>query len=250
MKPTLLASLILSGVFFTHTASASDPDFLWNTVNGQCVPAYNSSSQYTPCTLVDEKAGSVLYKADGGNFQYLLLPIEKITGIEDPALQSDKTKPYFYQAWLSRALLSAELAELKGAIGEKSISLTVNAINTRSQNQLHIHLSCLSSTASESISGVDMNQIGTTWVDFPQPLGGHTYSARKFTLEELSSVNIFKLVHELVQQKGAEMQYTTIGLVNLDKDTFLLLTSSGNESLKVGAETDLQDHSCSAPITP
>lgn len=249
MKTTLLTSLLFYGVFSTFNVSAADPDFLWKTINEKCVPDYNTSGQYAPCTLVDEKEGTVIYKADGGNFKFLLLPIKKITGIEDPSLLSDSTKPYFYQAWLSRALLSFELAELKGAVSEKSISLALNAINSRSQNQLHIHISCLSPTASAIIRHVDMSQFGSEWTDFPKPFHGHNYSARKLTLDELRTANVFKIVDERVKQKGFEMKYTTIGLVNLDKDTFLLLTSSGNEGLKVGAEGDLQDQSCSSLAT-
>jgi CDP-diacylglycerol pyrophosphatase len=238
MKKSLMVSLLFLA---SPLAYAEDPNILWNIVHGQCVPAYNSSEQYTPCTLVDGQERSVVYKVDGDLYQYLILPTDKITGIEDPLLLSDATKPYFYQAWRSRELVSAKL---NGHIREQDMALAVNAINSRSQNQLHIHLSCLSPKVRAVLDTIDMRQFDHKWQPLGKPLGGNNYSAIKLTSSELSKVNVFKLVHERVRQQGKEMQYSTIGLVNLDKDNLLLLTASGSASSPVGAETDLLDHTC------
>jgi CDP-diacylglycerol pyrophosphatase len=67
----------------------------------------------------------------------ILAPTRRITGIEDPFLQSPGAPNYFDAAWRARTFL-------KGADGQApdrdAIALVVNPAAVRGQDQLHIHV--------------------------------------------------------------------------------------------------------------
>lgn len=228
--------LFLLGCF--ASAAHADRNILWDKVHNQCEVNYTTNSLYAPCTLVDENNGYVYYKVDTDNYQYLLLPLAQITGVEDPKLLVDNLPPYLYMAWWGRDLVSEKTGR---KVKEKNISIAINALNSRSQDQLHLHISCLSPAVRTSLDSV--TNYSTTWTQFPLPLQGVNYNYRKVTLDELKHSNFFKEINDKVVADGKEMKYTTIALVNVDSDDFLLLESSGTDTTPVAAET-LQDHTC------
>lgn len=64
----------------------ADREALWKIVHDRCEFGYRRTGAYAPCTFVDEQSGTALYKADFDPYQFLLIPLARITGIEDPAL--------------------------------------------------------------------------------------------------------------------------------------------------------------------
>ncbi|KIS41382.1 CDP-diacylglycerol diphosphatase [Kosakonia radicincitans] len=231
-----IASLFLFG-FFVSTAHA-DRNILWDKVHNQCEVNYTTNSLYAPCALVDENNGYVYYKVDNDNYQYLLLPLAKITGVEDPQLLADNLPPYLYMAWWGRDLVSEKTGR---KVKEKNIAIAINALNSRTQDQLHLHISCLAPAVRTALDSV--TNYSTTWAQFPLQLQGNTYNYRKVTLDELKQKNLFKEINDKVVADGKQMKYTTIALINLDSSDFLLLETSGNDTTAIAAET-LQDHTC------
>ncbi|RQU48240.1 CDP-diacylglycerol diphosphatase [Burkholderia cenocepacia] len=100
-------------------AMAEDRNILWNKVNGQCVPDLANRDIYSPCALVDSERGFAVYKVDNDAYQYLLLPLQKITGIEDPRLLEPGPN-YLYLAWQSRTFL---MTQFSGALKERDVAL-------------------------------------------------------------------------------------------------------------------------------
>lgn len=235
MKRNFIAGLFIAAIVFT--AQASDRNILWDKVHNQCDVNYSTQGLYTPCTLVDKNNGFVFYKVDGDSYQYLLLPLAKITGVEDKQLLADDLPRYLYMAWWGRDLVSEKLGR---TLKEQDFSITINPLNSRSQDQLHLHISCLAPEVRAALDTV--TEYSTRWTDFPLPLRGNTYQYRKITRNELQQKNLFKEINDTVTAAGQEMKYTTIALLNIDKDNFLLLIASDN-TVGVAAET-LQDHSC------
>lgn len=233
----LLLSLSLLAAGHAHAASR---DVLWNRLSQKCVPDYLAADTYQPCALVNLDDRYVIYKVDNDPYQYLLLPTDRITGIEDARLLNDDTPNYFYLAWLSRTFLTEKLDR---KLKEKDISLTVNAANTRTQDQLHIHISCLSKEARAVLDRVDIRDLGTQWTPLPEQIRKHTYYAKKLSLSELKTDNVFRMVKEKVASDSGNMKYTGVALVNVDKATFLVLEASGTLEKGVSAE-EIQEHGC------
>ncbi|WLH87531.1 CDP-diacylglycerol diphosphatase [Pseudomonas sp. FP2338] len=97
-------------------------------------------SAQKPSLFVDR--GYTLLKDRNGPFQDLLILVDKITGIEDPALGRHPLPHYFTQAWRHRAVLSAGLAKADlqcmplqiQTPPEKSYSRPVHSINDTPSN--------------------------------------------------------------------------------------------------------------------
>ncbi|WP_345827531.1 CDP-diacylglycerol diphosphatase [Erwinia sp. HDF1-3R] len=234
-----LSVLLLSGSFLS-VAHAVDRNILWDKVHNQCEPQYKADGKYTPCSLVDEHDGYVIYKGDSDKYQYLLLPTKQITGIEDEQLLADNQPNYIYLSWEARDLV-AEKTDRK--VREQDISLTVNSLNTRSQDQLHVHISCLAQPVREALDRMDVKNIDNDWHVFPEPLKTYTFNYKKLSFSELKNRNIFKDVSDKVAADGGELQYSTFAVVNLDSDNFMILEASGTLEKRIGAEK-LQDHTC------
>ena len=232
----LIITLFLFSCFMS--AAHADRNILWDKVHNQCEINYTLHGLYSPCTLVDENNGYVFYKVDSDSYQYLLMPLAEITGVEDPKLLAEDLPRYLYMAWWGRDLVSEKVGR---TVKEKNIAITINALNSRSQDQLHLHISCLAPDVRTALDSV--SDYSTRWAEFPQPLKNITYNYRKITLDELKKVNLFKEIEEKVVADDKEMKYTTIALINLDHDNFLLLEASGDSTTGIAAET-LQDHTC------
>ncbi|QRR07568.1 CDP-diacylglycerol pyrophosphatase [Burkholderia sp. MS455] len=228
------ATLLLLCLFTGKHAMADDRNALWNKINHQCVPDFSHGDEYAPCALVDANRGFVIYKVDNDAYQYLLLPTRKITGIEDPKLLEPGPN-YLYLAWLSRTFLMERLGK---PIRERDVALTVNASNARSQDQLHIHISCLSAEARSAI-----NQTIKSGSNAPIRIGSHYFFHQKISISDLKTDNLFKIVRGKVAWAKGNIAYSGAALVNLDPTTFLLLWSSGNKQHGIFAE-QIQDHSC------
>ena len=82
---------------------------LWALVHDGCVPAA-ARNRYPPfpCVEVDTAthggaAGYAVLKDRAGRYQYLVLPLARVRGIESPALQAPGAPNYFADAWTARA---------------------------------------------------------------------------------------------------------------------------------------------------
>lgn len=236
MKCLNIILLIMAG--YISSGWAADRNILWDKVHNQCDVNYTNNGLYAPCALVDKNNGYVFYKVDFDKYQYLLMPLKKITGVEDPQLLDEDLPRYLWMAWWGRDLVSEKVGR---TVKENDLSITINPLNSRSQDQLHLHISCLAQPVRDALNNV--TAYSSSWSEFPQPLQGNTYQYRKVTLNELKQKNLFKEINDNVVARGKEMQYTTIALLNIDHDDFLLLTASGDSSKGIAAET-LQDHEC------
>jgi len=233
--------LLCSAFLFTFSNSArADRDFLWKEIGGVCVPAYKTNDIYGPCAVVNLDQDYAIYKTDDDPYQYLLIPTVKVTGIEDVKLQQATEPNRFYNAWQSRGFMTQRLPK---PIKEHMIALAVNSKNTRTQDQLHIHISCLSSEARKVIAGLPLNQLKGQWSEKTVEIGGYGFFYKQLSIDQLKKENIFIAAKEKVDQEKGTFAYSGIGLVNLDPDNFLLLTGVGTEQRGIAAER-IEDHRC------
>src|SRR5579872_1429028 len=77
----------------------TDPDSLWKIVHGNCVPLQQSRGTPGECQLVDLAGRFVVLKDLRGNTRFLLIPTDRITGIESSVLLQPDSVNYWRAAW-------------------------------------------------------------------------------------------------------------------------------------------------------
>ncbi|MGV8927811.1 MAG: CDP-diacylglycerol diphosphatase [Ewingella sp.] len=239
--PLVILVVVIAAALWFLLPHKSNPNALWNIISQKCVPNQRASNQPGPCAQVDEKQGFVVLKDINGPLQYLLMPTAKITGMESPALLEENTPNYFSQAWDARHYMADKYGK---AIDDSNVSLAINSQYGRSQNQLHIHISCLLPAVKETLAK-DAGQVGYRWQALPDQLVGHTYLARKIDSAELNQKGAFRLLAEGVPQAQERMGHFGMAMVSLSGGHFLLLASERNLLKLNNASTEeIQDHDC------
>jgi CDP-diacylglycerol pyrophosphatase len=127
------------------------------------------------------------------------------------------------------------------------ISLAVNSVYGRSQNQLHVHIDCVRSDVREALHAAEPT-IRTTWAPLGVPLEGHHYLAMRVDGEQLT-VNPFKLLADSVPGARDAMGYQTLVVVGWTfangRDGFIVLDDRANAATgDTGSGEELQDHTC------
>lgn len=235
---------LLCALAGTAAPAQADPLALWRIVHDQCV--HNQINQHgpSPCTLVDLAGGYVVLKDRRGATQFLVLPTARITGIESAALLSPRVPDYMQDAWEARRFVQEQAL---GPLTRNDLSLAVNSIYGRSQNQLHIHVDCLRKDVRDALAQ-HRNAIGDKWRSFPVALAGHHYIARRLILLDLSDVNPFRTLADEVPEARANMgAYTLVvaGATFGGKPGFIVLADHADPALgDVANGESLQDHAC------
>src|SRR5476651_154546 len=187
--PLIIFVVVIAAALWLFLPHKSNPNALWNIISQKCVPNQRANALPAPCAQVDEKHGFVVMKDMNGPLQYLLMPTAQITGMESPALLEESTPNYFSQAWDARHYMSDKYCKI---IDDSNVSLAINSQYGRSQNQLHIHISCLLPAVKNTLIK-DGAAMGYDWQELPDKLLGHTYLARKVTPAELNQRGAFRL---------------------------------------------------------
>jgi len=246
-RPRLLFPLLILVVVIIAAAAyflwpkSGNPNALWNIVSQKCLPNQKQNGQPAPCSQVDEQQGFVVLKDIVGPLQFLLMPTVRISGIENPAVLNAQTPNFFSQAWQARHFMADKYGK---PIDDSNISLAINSEYGRSQNQLHIHISCLLPQVKTTLSQ-DVGQIGYRWQNLPDKLIGHNYLARKVSPAELNEKGAFRLLAEEVPEARENMGHFGMAMIGLKGGDFLLLASQSNLLLFNFASTEeIQDHNC------
>ena len=184
----LLLAALLAGVALT--ARAADPSALWHIVHDRCVPDEQAKHDPAPCTAVDLAHGYVVLKDIVGNTQFLLIPTARVGGIEDQSVLAPDAPNYWDAAWRARRYVEQRAGH---ALPRDVLSLAINAVSGRSQDQLHIHIDCIRSDVRAALTQHQAD-IGARWSDFPPPLAGHHYRAMRLPGAELEGTNPFRLL--------------------------------------------------------
>ncbi len=227
-RRNLLASLLL----LTFPAQAADPDALWKIVSGKCVPEQQAGEPPAPCATVDLARGVALLKDLRGVAQYLAIPTTRVTGIEDPAVLEDGGS--LVVGWEARALVEAKLGR---ALPRDGVSLAVNAMGARTQNQLHVHVDCLDQSVRATLAGV---ALGEAWAPVPARLMGNGYIGRRLAGAAVTG-NPYRMLADHVGGPIGDWSIALVGATMPDGGPgFLLLATEG---ARAHAE-ELQDHTC------
>ena len=242
-----VASLVVSTAFATF-AIGLDRMVLWQ-VERACLADFKLTGTPFPCLEVDlsggDERGNVVLRPPLLD-DTILAPTRKITGIEDPFLQSPGVPNYFDAAWRARTFL-------KGADGQAperdAIALVVNSAAVRGQDQLHIHVGCLLLYARRTLEAAAPKIPMGEWAQIG-PVAPHTmFWAYRIPGTDLASVNPFRLAAEALAGKAGGSGDLTVVVagVRVDSDDeFLVLASYAKAPWRPVGSGDLLNSACRA----
>ena len=243
MKKIILLLLIVialaaGGVYWMK---AGNPNALRHIVLDQCVPNQIQNRNPTPCAQVKTDAGYVVFKDRNGPLQYLLMPTYRINGTESPLLTEAHTPNFFWLAWQARSFMSQKYGQ---EIPDKAVSLSINSRSGRTQNHLHIHISCLRTDVRKQLDD-NLAKISTRWLPLPGGLRGHEYLARRVTENELAQRSPFMMLAEEVPDAREHMGSYALAMVRQSDESFVLLATQRNLlALNLASAEEIQDHQC------
>jgi CDP-diacylglycerol pyrophosphatase len=224
--------------------AGADPNALWDIVNGQCVVNQQEHGDPAPCALVDRPGGYAVLKDLVGTTQFLLIPTDRVDGIESPQILAPAAPNYLADAWRARSFVEKRAGR---AVPRDWMSLAVNSAAARSQNQLHVHIDCVRSDVREALAA-HADDVGPTWAPFPVPLAGQWYRAMAVGEADFNGQNPFRLLADGLPA-GAETGAQTlvvVGMTGVDgQDGFVMLAGSADTGS--GHGEDLQDHAACPP---
>jgi CDP-diacylglycerol pyrophosphatase len=249
-------ALLLIASFIVASNKRANSDALWKIVHGRCLPDIETNGNPSPCLrgalAQGEANGFVILKDSVGNTQYLLIPTEKITGIEDPLLLDPDASNYFSSAWPATDLVDQRVGH---ELPRTDFALAINSISGRSQDQLHIHIDCVQPEVKELLHQFGPG-VGTIWQEFPSKLHGHRYRAMWIPGDQLNQQNPFHMLAESLTNPAKEMGAHTLVLVGAERDGrdgFILLDGKApifavaiSPWIRLGfaAGEELEDHQC------
>jgi CDP-diacylglycerol pyrophosphatase len=248
----LALTLIVSAGGVTAAPANADPNALWTIVGDQCVPDQVTSREPAPCSLVDldagEQRGYAVLKDLVGATQFLLIPTDRISGIESPILLEPDATDYFAAAWHARSFVDARAGT---DIPRDWMSLALNSALSRTQNQLHIHVDCVRADVRATLTR-HVAEVGPDWAPFPEALRGRPYLAMAVGGENLDATNPIQLLAQQVSEARDDMGLETLVVVGTyltdGQPGFILLAGRADPATgNPGAGEELQDHSTCPP---
>ena len=217
-------------------------DALWRLIQRDCQPA----DRQPGCLLLDESAQGrhVLVKDHHGAYQYLLMPLDKISGIESEALYQPGSLNYFAAAWQARRFTEQALGR---PLPRHIASLALNSPHGRSQHQLHIHIDCLRVEVADAVAA-QVAGLDSQWRPLPVPLRGHGYIGLYLQGQQLTANPLHLLEQHVGMAAMGDWSVVVAGAEDARRGPgFVLLATrvdvaGGNEA----SAEELQDHACAA----
>jgi len=249
----VVAAICACAAFLVLPADGAQRDLprntLWEVVHNLCVPGQSEHHNPKPCLQVNLDGGiesgfAVLPDPRGGA-QFLLIPTTRISGIESPIVRGPHATNYFADAWEVRTYLNKALHQ---TLPRDGIGLAINSAVSRSQDQLHIHLSCIRADILETLHKNE-GKIGEQWALLNVALFGHYYIAMWVTGDQLRPYNPFRLLAERLPDAARDMGNRTLVVVGLTRSDgtkgFVILADRVNkERGDLAFGEGLLDHAC------
>jgi CDP-diacylglycerol pyrophosphatase len=228
---------VASGLTCTVTpdAAAQDPSALWRIVHEQCVPRAREFGVPLPCADVQREYA--ILKDLRGKSQFLLIATARISGVDDPAILLPAVPNYWQSAWEATRFVEALLDR---HLPRDALSLAINSARSRSQDQLHIHIDCVSEDVRKLLRDRGRD-VGRTWAPFPAPLSGHAYRAMRIDTLIQPGATPFEVLARLPDARAdmAAESLVVVGATFEDGSSGFYLLET-----RVAGGEELQDHDC------
>jgi CDP-diacylglycerol pyrophosphatase len=178
-------------------------DALWHLVHDLCLGDLRLTGSPLPCASVDAAGGYAVVRVGAGHL--LLVPTVPVRGIEDPLLLGPEAARYWDDAWQARDLLRDGRGQ---PIPADNVGLAVNSAQARTQDQLHIHVACLSPKARHALAAVTV--AGPGWTRHAVHVDGSWYDVLRVAGSDLASIDPFRLLAERLGISAANMPDQTL----------------------------------------
>ncbi|MDZ8025606.1 MAG: CDP-diacylglycerol diphosphatase [Nostoc sp. DedQUE01] len=240
---TSLTELSFINLASSQTLDQSDRDFLWQKVQKCVANQQGQPPKPDPCLYVDLNNRYVV--ANGSNqVEYLLLPTDKIEGIEDPNISQSNSIPYWQYAWeQARKYVVSQKPQVQY---RNQYGLAINSKQARNQDQLHIHMSCIKQSVSMQLE-TDDNQIPVgNFNNFILTLENNQYNIMQLDNDSLANNNNpFYLVNKSLGS-SQKMGDQSIAVVGRRRGGYYILKTESDASKGYNAAAEkLLDEDCS-----
>lgn len=201
-RSVLLAVVALATI--SAAAAVENREALWGVVQ-MCQINHEITGAAFPCLEANvtdgARHGYVILRPPLGNPDLILSPTLKISGVEESGLAAEDAPNYFDMAWSARSILARDGRE---PLTREDIALAVNSALARTQDQLHIHIGCLSKDVKQSIAVLATELSPSRWRRLTLPIKGMLYWARTIDQDTLAGVNPFRIVAESLPDARAD----------------------------------------------
>jgi CDP-diacylglycerol pyrophosphatase len=209
-------------------------------VGGQCVSNQRNTNNPAPCTTVDLTRRYAVLKDISGRAQYLLIPTDRVGGIETAEILYGGSPEYWQYAWNAGRHVDERLHKTLAA---NQLGLEINSSSRRSQNQLHIHIDCMRADVTAALGAHRADPPGT-WQ--PLTLDGHHFRVTRVT-SLVDRNNPFRVVQRSLsakQQMGDQTILVTGAGPDAARDGWLIVHSGMDMDGGTGTAEGLLDHAC------
>jgi CDP-diacylglycerol pyrophosphatase len=207
------------------------PNTLWSLA--QCSHDLHSRPS---CRVYDAKDEYVIIKDNALTKPdaYLIIPTEKVGGIEDPRIFESPFVAFWEYGWSRSQQYPGQPAA--------RIGLAINSEYSRSQNQFHIHISCARPDVSEALEAKDIPMYPAHAVTLPLGPYGNTYEAVR--VSGLSGANSpFKVIQDIPGVKG-HMADQGIAVIGSQKANEYYVVDTHRGGSNPGHAEELLDQTC------
>jgi CDP-diacylglycerol pyrophosphatase len=165
-------------------------DALW-VVTRTCVAAQATFGKPFPCLRVElgshDRPGFAVLKAPLLKTEVVVMPTERIAGLEDRSLRKASGASYWRAAMEARHFVTDAL---RGRIDASDLAFAVNSQGGRSQDQLHIHVDCVQPAVRATLRG-NAGVFASEWRPLPFLLERQRYYGKFIPAAALSDLNPF-----------------------------------------------------------
>lgn len=245
------ATVVLVSITGYAVAQSADRGLLWKVVQA-CVLNARITGASFPCLDVNIAKGAdtgyAVVRAPLETTHIVLVPTARVEGVEHAGLQDAGAENYFADAWQARHFVAERAPK---PLHRDDIGLALNSRPGRSQDQLHIHVDCMQTSARDALKA-HASEIHTgVWSRLSFDIHGDRYSALKMKSADLRDINIFKLVTDGLHVADADRFKVTIVVAGASFDKgedgfYLLALVAKNPRSNQGHGEFLLDHACTA----
>jgi CDP-diacylglycerol pyrophosphatase len=222
-----------AGSSATACVVAGPPNSLWSLA--RCC-AQNLSSD--PFCRYHSKNDQFIILKDNSPAKpnaYLIIPTTKVTGIEDRQIFAAPVADFWAHGWRQAQLY------LKKPAAETA--LAINSGNGRSQDQLHIHISCVRRDVARALAENDDRIGGDPAKPVELPLGLQNHVYRVIKVMSLSADSPFDLAAVMSGAK-ADMAEQSIAVVGSKTPGVYYVLNTQHEGANPGAAEELLEQAC------
>lgn len=203
-KALLVLAALVGSVALAYGANLARRNALWQVVR-VCMIDQTTTGSPAPCLEVDLSHGFAVLRPPVGEPDTILTPTRPIAGLEDPKLAAENLPNYFALAWSAR-----HWAGDAGA--HDRIALAVNSRMARSQDQLHIHIGCLTPSFASTLRTGALGPRAGVWFRAPDMAPGLELWTYRSGGKDLRDFDPIRLARGLVAAPG-ELRRMTVALV-------------------------------------